>query len=246
VTRPVRVFLVDDETLARERLKALLGDCAEEVPLLLAGEAANGPDALEALAAASADVVLADIRMPGMDGIELARHLARLPSPPAVVFTTAFDSYAIQAFDLHAVDYLLKPIRRARLLEALQRIRPRTPDDAVLRQLQPEPRQYLPIHERGRIILVPLAEVLYLRAEHKYVTVRTAAHEYLSEESLAGLEQEFAARFVRIHRNCLVARAAIAGFERQSDEIGWAVRLNGLEECLPISRRQQFIVREMG
>lgn len=239
----LRVFVVDDEALARERLKELLGDCAAELPLSLVGTAAHGREALDTLSDTSADVVLVDIRMPQMDGIELARHLAHLSPPPAVIFTTAYDSYAIQAFDLHAVDYLLKPIRRARLLEALQRVQPN--DAAKLRQLQREPRQHLPIHERGKIVLVPLDEVLYLRAEQKYVTVRTASQEYLSEESLTTLEQEFAARFVRIHRNCLVARKAIAGFERVADDAHWAVSLSGLAERLPISRRQQSLIREL-
>jgi two-component system response regulator AlgR len=244
----LRVFIVDDETLARERLKELLNDCAAELPLSQAGEAANGRDALESLTVTPADVVLVDIRMPQMDGIELARHLAHLSPPPAVIFTTAYDSYAIQAFDLHAVDYLLKPIRRTRLLEALQRVRPNQLTDAQLRQLQREPRQHLSIHERGKIVLVPLDEVLFLRAEQKYVTVRTAAQEYLSEESLTALEQEFAARFVRIHRNCLVAKAAIVAFERANNDAGseshWVVKLGELEERLPISRRQQFVVKE--
>jgi two-component system response regulator AlgR len=240
----LRIFIVDDEALARERLKELLGDCAAELPLSLVGTAAHGREALDALSDTPADVVLVDIRMPQMDGIELARHLAHLSPPPAVIFTTAYDSYAIQAFELHAVDYLLKPIRRPRLLEALQRMQPNDP--AKLRQLQREPRQHLPIHERGKIVLVPLEEVLYLRAEQKYVTVRTASQEYLSEESLTALEQEFAGRFVRIHRNCLVARKAIAGFERVADEAHWAVSLSGLAELLPISRRQQSLVRELG
>lgn len=241
----LRIFIVDDEALARGRLKELLNDCAAELPLTLVGEATNGREALDKLTITPTDVVLVDIRMPQMDGVEFARHLVRISPPPAVIFTTAYDSYAIQAFDLHAVDYLLKPIRRVRLLEALQRVRPNKPDDALLRQLQRQPRQHLPIHERGKIVLVPLDEVLYLRAEQKYVTVRTASQEYLSEESLTGLEHEFAGRFIRIHRNCLVARAAIAGFERVDEDAHWTVKLNGLAELLPISRRQQALVREL-
>lgn len=241
----LRVFIVDDEALARERLGELLNDTAAELPLTLIGAASHGGDALDALSITPADVVLVDIRMPQMDGIELARHLALLSHPPAVIFTTAYDSYAIQAFDLHAIDYLLKPIRRARLLDALQRVQPNRLNDAQLRQLQREPRQHLPIHERGRIVLVALNEVLYLRAEQKYVTVRTAGQTYLSEESLTALEHEFADRFVRIHRNCLVAREAIAGFERVDEDAHWMVKLNGLAELLPISRRQQSLVREL-
>jgi two-component system response regulator AlgR len=248
VNRPLSVFIVDDEAPARERLRQLLEDCAEALPVRLAGEAGNGREALERLAVTPTDVVLTDIRMPGMDGIELARHLQRLPHPPAVVFTTAYDSYAIQAFELHAVDYLLKPIRAARLLESLRRIPGEAgPDDATLRQMQPAPRRHLSIHERNQIQLVPLDDILYLRAEMKYVTVRTAAREYLTEEPLAALEQEFPQRFLRIHRNCLVARAAICGMERvpgEGEDAHWVVKLDGTYETLPVSRRQLQMVKE--
>jgi two-component system response regulator AlgR len=194
-----------------------------------------------------ADLVLLDIRMPQMDGIELARHLNNLPKPPVVIFTTAYDAYAIKAFDLHAIDFLLKPIRLGRLLEALNRAREAVPlQSEALRDLLPEPRKNLSSRERGKIHLIPIEQVLYLRAELKYITVRTAEREYLLEESLTDLEKEFAARFVRIHRNCLVAKDAIAGFEKGGDEgeSGWLVKLKGLDELLGISRRQQHIVKE--
>jgi two-component system response regulator AlgR len=238
---------VDDEAPARNRLRELLGDCGEQV----AGEAANGREALEKLALTPVDVVLLDIRMPQMDGIELAQHLQKLTPPPAFIFTTAYDAYAIRAFELHAVDYLLKPIRLSRLQEALSRVREAKPVAAdVLHELQQAPRRNLSIHERGRIHLIPVEQVLFLRAEAKYITVRTVEREYLLEESLTSLEKEFAARFVRIHRNCLVARAAVEGFERIGSEdgegSGWMVKLAGLPERLAISRRQQHIVREFG
>lgn len=248
MSQPLSVFIVDDEAPARERLRQLLDDCSSELPLRLAGEAGNGKEALDKLAVTHADVVLTDIRMPGMDGIELARHLQRLAHPPAVVFTTAYDSYAIQAFELHAVDYLLKPIRAGRLLESLRRVPDKAgPDDATLRQMQPAPRRHLSIHERNQIQLVPLDDILYLRAEMKYVTVRTAAREYLTEEPLAALEQEFPQHFLRIHRNCLVARSAISGMARilgDEDEAHWEVKLKGLDETLPVSRRQLQAVKE--
>ena len=164
-----------------------------------------------------------------------------------VIFTTAYDAYAIKAFDLHAIDYLLKPIRLGRLFEALNRARVAVPvQTEVLRDLLPEPRKNLSIHERGKIHLIPIEQVLYLRAELKYITVRTAEREYLLEESLTELEKEFAARFVRIHRNSLIAKDAIAGFEKGGDEgeSGWMVKLKGLDELLAISRRQQHIVKE--
>jgi two-component system response regulator AlgR len=202
---------------------------------------------LDKLVETPADVVLMDIRMPQMDGIELAQHLQKLAKPPVVIFTTAYDAYAIKAFELRAIDYLLKPIRLGRLFDALTRARDAVPiQTEVLRELLPEPRKNLSIHERGKIHLVPIEQVLFLRAELKYITVRTAEREYLIEESLTALEKEFATRFVRIHRNCMVAKDAIIGFQRGGDEneSGWMVKLKDVEEALPISRRQQFVVKE--
>lgn len=240
----LRVFIADDEAPARLRLKTLLSDIAAELPNRLVGEAANGEDALAALAALpveeSADVALVDIRMPGMDGVELAGRLAALPRPPVLVFCTAYDQYAVRAFELQAIDYLMKPVRASRLLEALRRVLPRRETGEPVAG-----RSQLSCSERGRILLLQVADVLYLRAELKYVTARTAAREYLLDESLAALEQEFAPRFVRIHRNCLVARNAVVGFEHVKDggEGHWAVVLRGLDERLPVSRRQWAQVR---
>jgi two-component system response regulator AlgR len=243
----LRIFIVDDEPPARNRLRDLLNDCKDRLSLDIVGEAGNGQEALDKLSEIPADVVLLDIRMPQMDGIELAQHLNNLPKPPVVIFTTAYDAYAIKAFDLHAIDFLLKPIRSGRLFEALNRAREAIPlQTEVLRELLPEPRKNLSSRERGKIHLIPIEQILYLRAELKYITVRTAEREYLLEESLTDLEKEFAKRFVRIHRNCLVAKDAIAGFEKGGDEgeSGWLVKLKGLNELLGISRRQQHIVKE--
>ncbi len=239
----LRVFIADDEAPARLRLRALLSDIEAELPNRVVGEAANGQEALDRLAALSAedraDLVLVDIRMPGMDGVELAARLAALPQPPVLVFCTAYDQYAVRAFELQAVDYLMKPVRANRLLDALRRVPERRaqPADAGRTQLS--------CSERGRILLLPVADILYLRAELKYVTARTATREYLLEEALAALEQEFARRFVRIHRNCLVARDAVIGFEHVRDGADghWAVVLKGLDERLPVSRRQWAQVR---
>jgi two-component system, LytTR family, response regulator AlgR len=247
----LRVFIVDDEPPARNRLRDLLNDCKEQLPLEIVGEASNGQEALDKLLEITADVVLLDIRMPQMDGIELAQHLQKLPKPPVIVFTTAYDDSAIKAFEGGAIDSLLKPIRMGRLFEALNRARASVPvQTEVLRDLLPEPRKNLSIHERGKIHLIPIEQVLYLRAELKYITVRTAEREYLIEESLSALEKEFAVRFVRIHRNCLVAKTAIEGFEKggedSAESAGWMVRLKGLDELLAISRRQQHIVKEFG
>jgi two-component system response regulator AlgR len=247
----LRVFIVDDEPPARNRLRELLSDCNEQLSLEIVGEAANGQEALDKLMDVQADVVLLDIRMPQMDGIELAQHLQKLPKPPVIIFTTAYEVYAIKAFELHAIDYLLKPIRLGRLFDALCRARTAVPVQLeVLRELLPEPRRNISIHERGKIHLIPVERILFLRAELKYVTVRTSDREYLIEESLTALEKEFSSRFVRIHRNCLVAKDAIEGFERGASEegesSGWMVRLKGLSEVLAISRRQQHIVKEFG
>lgn len=245
---PLRVLIVDDEAPARSRMRDLLADIGDALPVIVAGEAANGREALQMADTGGVDVVLLDVRMPGMDGVEVAQHLRQVASPPAIIFTTAYDSYAISAFELHAVDYLLKPIRAARLQEALARARGMMPKEVVLRELQQAPRTCLSAAERGKVHLIPVEDILFLRAELKYVTVRTAEREYLIEESLTRLEQEFAERFVRAHRNCLVARAAIRGFERVGGDSGegpWQILLAGIDERLPVSRRQQHIVREL-
>lgn len=244
VIKPLRVVIVDDEAPARLRLRDLLGECGGEAAPVVAGEAASGREAIELLAREIADVVLLDIRMPEMDGIEVAQHLQRLEPAPAVVFATAYDDYAIRAFELHAVDYLLKPIRLERLKEALARAAPARPE--ALRGLATAARTHFSAQERGRIHLIPVADVVYLKAELKYVSVRTGTREYLIEESLTRLEQEFGERFVRVHRNCLVARAAVRGFERAENdgEAHWLVVLEGVDERIAVSRRQQQIVRE--
>src|SRR4030067_960204 len=170
----LRVFIVDDEPPARNRLRDFLHECTDQLALEVVGEAGNGQEALDRLMETPADGVLLDIRMPQMDGIELAQHLQKLPKPPVIVFTTAYDDSAIKAFELHAIDYLLKPIRMGRLFEALNRARATVPvQTVVLRELLPEPRRNLSIHERGKIRLVPIEQVLDLRGEMKYITVRT-------------------------------------------------------------------------
>jgi two-component system response regulator AlgR len=246
----LRVLIVDDEAPARNRLRDLIADCALKMPLEIAGEAASGRQALELLPECEADVALLDIRMPEIDGIEVAQHIQKLDEPPAVIFTTAYDAYALKAFEVHAIDYLLKPIRLARLFEALSRARTFAPLRLeVLREMKPDARSHLSVNERGRIHLIPVADIVFLKAELKYVTVRTVEREFLLEESLARLEQEFLGRFVRIHRNCLVAKDAIRGFERATDAEGeghWVAVLTSVAEKLAVSRRQQHIVRELG
>lgn len=242
---PLKILIVDDEPLARSRLRELLGDIEAQMPNQVVAEAGNGLLALEVLREQAVDVVLADIRMPGMDGIELASHLGRMTSPPAVIFTTAYDNYAVQAFDLNAVDYLLKPVRAQRLLAALQKVPAQHPDPALLagigQEIRGAGRTHLSCHERGRLLLVPVSEVLYFKADLKYVTARTVEREYLLDEALTHLETEFAERFIRLHRAVLVAKPALAGFEKgqseDADAYGWAL-LRGVPEKLPVSRRQ--------
>ncbi|HPR07575.1 MAG TPA: LytTR family DNA-binding domain-containing protein [Denitromonas sp.] len=232
----LRVLIVDDEAPARARLRDVLGDVRQEQPTRVVGFAANGEEALRLIEAEAVDVVLADIRMPGMDGVSLAQHLNGRADPPVVIFTTAYDQYAVQAFDLAVADYLLKPVRASRLVEALEKAR-KLCQGAEARTEDEKP---LSVTERGRILLVDIGRVLYLRAEQKYVTARTVEREYLLDDSLVRLEESYPGRFLRIHRNCLVARKAIAGIEREAGEGEgrWLVVLAGLDEHLPISRRQ--------
>lgn len=245
---PLRILVVDDELPARNRLKEILQDITEHLSLTIVAEASDGVKAVALLNEISVDIVLLDIRMPAMDGIEVARHMQNLATPPAIIFTTAFDAYAVQAFELNAVDYLLKPIRRERLQAALEKARGRlgTPQSG-LEQLPQRARGHLSVSERGKILLVPVADILYLRAELKYITIKTAQREYLLEESLTNLEDEFGEVFLRVHRSCLVSRSAIRGFERVAEEGSdghWVVLLNGSEEKLPVSRRQQQVIKE--
>jgi len=247
---PLRVLIVDDEAPARRRLRELLDDCTNAVALRVVGEAGSGREALTLLGTTPADLVLTDIHMPDMDGIELARHLLKLPMPPVLIFTTAYHEHAIAAFEVHAIDYLVKPVRVQRLLSALDKVpRLRPLSDTKLDRLPSAARRFLSVTERSRVVLVPLEEIIYLKAELKYITIRTTEREYLLEESLTRLEDEFGPRFVRVHRNCLVARDAIRGFERRVSADGdahWEVLLRGVAEVLPVSRRQQHIVREIG
>ncbi len=243
---PLRVLIVDDEAPARRRLRDVLADCAEQLAVDIVGEAGSGVEAMEQVQRQPVDAVLLDIRMPDMDGLECAAHLNRLTAPPAIIFSTAYDAYACQAFDLNAVDYLLKPVRADRLVRALSRAH-RLSATALdhLREAHPKARSHLSLNEKGRIVLIPVADILYLKAELKYVTVRTPAREFLIEESLTRLESEFDEAFLRIHRNCLVATARIREVGKMpGDDDGHFLRLDGLDERLPVSRRQYSVLRE--
>jgi two-component system, LytTR family, response regulator AlgR len=247
----LRVLVVDDEPLARERLADLVAANAEPRCEVVA-QCANALQAQDWLELKPVDAVLLDIQMPGTNGLDLAARWRRLPRPPVVVFVTAHSEHAVTAFDLEAADYLTKPVRRDRLAEALQRAARRvaaapvaTPDGAP---------PVLVVSERGRVIRVPLAEVLYLKAELKYVTLRTAAHSYVLDDALTDLEQRLGERFLRVHRNALVARSAVRSLERrrvegdddghEPGELGWAVCVGPVNEWLAVSRRQVTAVRE--
>ena len=237
----LKMLLVDDEPLARSRLRTLLADCQSPVAEV-AGEAANAAQAMEHLRRQSFDGVLLDIHMPGADGLALAQVLRTLPEPPAVVFVTAYAEHAVTAFELEAVDYLTKPVRLERLETALARV------EKARQGRGPELEQeVLVIQDRGRTERVPVNEVLYFKAELKYITVRTAARSYILDGSLSDLEERHGAQFLRVHRNALVSRRAVRALEKHFDADegeGWAVRLNGVDESLAVSRRQLSAVRE--
>ena len=240
----LKILLVDDELLARQRLRTLLADCTEPQAEVLA-EAANGPQVITALGQGMFDLVLLDIRMPGMDGVQLAHTISSMSEPPAVVFVTAHAEHAVQAFDVAAVDYLTKPVRLERLQQALQKVE-RIVQAKILQNADSSVDSLI-IQDRGRTEKVPLTEVLYLKAELKYITVRTAARSYILDGALNELEEKYATQFMRIHRNALIARRAIRALEKHYDAEegeGWAVRLNGIPELLAVSRRQLSAVRE--
>jgi two-component system response regulator AlgR len=241
----VKVVIADDEPLARERLRALL---AEQPGVEVVAEAENGVGALQACAEHKPDVVLLDIAMPGVDGLETARHLAAFDPRPAVVFCTAYDAHALSAFEAAAIDYLMKPIRAERLAAALERARMfiagranggGAQDPGPARQV----RTHLCARMRGSLRLIPIEEVHYLQAEEKYVVVHHARGEDLIEESLKSLEEEFNGRFVRIHRNCLVARHELVELKRAGDGHVQAILRHG-KAPLEVSRRCVAGLRE--
>lgn len=246
----LKVLVVDDEPPARVRMRQLLAEVDRGEGGITVIEADGGMAALDLVDRESPAIVLLDIHMPGMNGIEVARHLCAREVPPAVIFVTAFDEHALEAFEVQAIDYLLKPVRVERLAAALTRAKALRTNEPRLEEVARalgNQRTHLTVSERGRMVLIPVDEIIYLRAELKYVTIRTAQREHLTEESLTSLETEFGERFVRIHRNALVARRAILGFQRVKGEVHedgeageghWEVMLKDLAERLPISRRQ--------
>jgi two-component system response regulator AlgR len=238
----VKVVIADDEPLARERLRLLL---AEHAGVELMAEAENGLAALQACAEHQPDLVLLDIAMPGVDGLEAARHLAAFDPRPAVVFCTAYDAHALSAFEAAAIDYLMKPIRPERLAAALERARTFMAGRETQAPMTPsrQARTHLCARLRGSLRLIPVEEVHYLQAEEKYVVVHHARGEDLIEESLKSLEEEFNGRFVRIHRNCLVARHELVELKRVGDGHVQAI-LRHAKAPLEVSRRCVAGLRE--
>ncbi|QNN56357.1 response regulator transcription factor [Diaphorobacter ruginosibacter] len=243
----MHILIVDDEALARNRLRALLKDAGTECGSVR--EAANAAEALALLqerAGADIDLVLLDIHMPGQDGLALAQTIQQLAHPPAIVFVTAHVDHAVSAFELDAADYLTKPVRLARLQQAIAKVQ-RLPRAAAQPPVPAGNEPALVIQERGRTVRIPMAEVLYLKAEQKYVTLRTFSRSYILDGSLLELESRHADHVIRVHRSMLVARRALRALEKHFDPEegeGWAVRLHGLAELLPVSRRQVASVRE--
>jgi len=230
----MKILIVDDETLARERLGELITELDSDISF---SQAENGLQALETIQKEQPDIVLLDIRMPVMDGLETAQHIADLASPPAVIFTTAYQEHALDAFETNAVDYLLKPIRKQRLQTALQRAsvlnRARVSE---LRDADASIRTHLSAVVHGNIQLVPVEKIRYLKADQKYVTASWPGGELLLDESLKSLETEFSVQFLRIHRNALISKQHIEGLEK--DVTGsYYVRLRDMQTALTVSRR---------
>ena len=240
----MKVMIVDDESLARERLHRLL---EEDADVEVVAEAANGQEALTRCQSARPEVVLLDIRMPGMDGLEAARHMAELDPPPAVIFTTAYGDHALQAFEAQAIDYLLKPIRRERLSQSLARARHLNRSQlSALEDARPEVkgRHFLSVHRHGRLQLIPVNQVVYFQADSKYVTVIHAEGEDLIDDALKSLEDDFGDAFVRIHRNALAASGALKGIEKDREGHTSAL-LQGTNDKPEISRRHVAEIRRL-
>ena len=239
----MRILLVDDEAPARDRLRRMIAECDGDYEVV--GEADRGDEVVDLVSEEDADLVLLDIQMPGADGLEVAQSLAAMNPPPAVVLVTAYAEFALEAFDCKVADYLVKPVRRERLCAALTRVRETTRAQraaTVSAVSGAARRRHLSAHYRGGVQTVPIENILYLLAEQKYVTVRHHGGRMLVDESLKALEQEFPDRFMRIHRNALVASERLVGLEKGAEGASLAV-LSGCEERLPVSRRHLPEVR---
>lgn len=241
MSEALKVLVVDDEPLARERLCELLEDLGGAEAT---GQAGNGREAIAQVEKLAPDLVLMDIRMPVMDGLEAAHHLRLMEDPPVLVFCTAYDQHALEAFEANAVDYLVKPVRGDRLAEALEKARRYgAAEQRPAAPPAPSMRSHLCARVRGNLELIPVDDIHCLHAEHKYVTVCHGGGEVLIEEPLKSLEAEFGERFLRVHRNALVATAAVAGLEKHDGKV--LVKLHGSERMIEVSRRNLPSVRKV-
>jgi two-component system response regulator AlgR len=237
----IKVLIVDDEQLARDRLARMVAGYDDYV---VAGEAANGLEAVQQASALEPEIVLLDIRMPGMDGLEAARHFVEIEEPPAVIFCTAYEEHAVEAFNLQAVGYLLKPVRKEDLEVALGKAqRVNKAQLAALSEDDRQRRSHISARTRKGIELIPVDEVRYFQADQKYVTVRHGDGEIIVDETLRDLEDEFGDLFVRVHRNALISVRHIVGLDRSSDG-HYQIRLKDIDENLDISRRHVSTVRK--
>ena len=242
----MQILIVDEDLLARNRLRVLLGECEDASTTFTIEEAATATQAISLLQRPESkiDVMLLDTPMPGPDGALLAQTLRNMAKPPSVVFVTAQSMYAASAFEVEAIDYLPKPVRLERLQQTMAKIR-RT-HALAHNQLLNETAPALVIRDRGRAERVPLHQIVYLKAEQKYVTVRTATRTYILDSSLSELETRFPNQFVRLHRNALVNPCQMRALEKQytdEDGEGWGMRLHSVPEILQVSRRQLTAVR---
>lgn len=243
----MNILIVDDETPARNRLKRLINDLPG---FNVIAEAKNGQQAIELCAQHQPEIILMDIRMPGVDGIEAARLINESEDqPPAIIYCTAYSDHALKAFETHAVDYLLKPVVKERLLEALNsttqltRAQSKVSKDSNGAPSSDQARQHICARVRGNLVLVPIEDVYYFQADQKYITVRHSGGELLIEETLIELEQEFKDKFLRIHRSTLVALDKIEGLEKHENTT--FISLQRIEETLEISRRLLPVVRKV-
>ena len=234
-----KFLVVDDEHLARSRLKELVLRIRPNAEVF---ESSNGEDAIHQFETHKPKLVLVDIRMPGIGGIELAYHLSSVDDPPAVIFTTAHNEYALQAFDANAIDYLLKPIQLERLQRALQKAEPLTEHQSEILKQGEDQRTHISVREKGRLKLIPLGEIGYFKAENKYVVVKTRQGEFLLNDTLNQLEKDLGDRFIRIHRNALISTKYLEGMEKISED-KWQVFFKSFDEKLEVSRRQKPVIR---
>lgn len=238
----MKVLIVDDEAPARDRLAHMLSSMTD---MEIGGHAANGLEAVRMVQDSHPDVVLMDIRMPGMDGLEAARHLSEMDEPPAIIFTTAYSEHALEAYDANAVDYLVKPIRQEKLEKSLAKARKLTKAQIAALNIETDNsgRSHICARIRGNLELIPVDDIVYFQADQKYITVRHKTGEVLIEDALKNLEVEFEGRLIRIHRNALVSTNYVAGMQKNIDG-RFIVNFKAIEDKLEISRRHVAEVRK--